>query len=210
MYIQTECSKTISKKTLFVLGLELVRDICKGKLLGANLDSTKIEFWPGKITAGRYTAAVNTAGSVSLLLQVALPCSLFADSDTTLFLTGGTNAEMAPQIDYTTEVFRPIMEMFGATFDFDLIRRGYYPRGGGEVVITIKPVQHLRAVELLEQGRVTSVCGWSFVAGNAPMHLANTMASEASSRLRNVCNKVDIESYKEDHKIAPDSCTGIV
>lgn len=195
---------------LLVLGLELVRDICNGKLLGADLDSTQIEFWPGKIKGGRYTGAVKTAGSISLLLQVALPCSLFAESETILFLTGGTNAEMAPQIDYTTEVFRPIMEKFGATFDFDLIKRGYYPRGGGEVVITVKPVKYLKAVELLEQGRVMSVYGWSFVAGNAPMHLANSMASEASRRLHNVCNKVNIDSYKEDPKIAPDSCTGIV
>lgn len=72
---------------------------------------------------------IKTAGSISLLLQVALPLTFFADSDTTLTLQGGTNAEMAPQIDYTTEVFKPVMEKFGATFDFDLIKRGYFPKG---------------------------------------------------------------------------------
>lgn len=42
--------------------------------------------------------------SVCLLLQVALPCSVFADASSQLTLKGGTNAEMAPQIDYTVKV----------------------------------------------------------------------------------------------------------
>lgn len=42
--------------------------------------------------------------SVCLLLQVALPCALYADAASQLCLKGGTNAEMAPQIDYTVKV----------------------------------------------------------------------------------------------------------
>jgi hypothetical protein len=42
--------------------------------------------------------------SVGLLIQVALPCILFSNGMTILKLKGGTNAEMAPQIDYITEV----------------------------------------------------------------------------------------------------------
>lgn len=42
--------------------------------------------------------------SVCLLLQVALPCAVFADAASQLCLKGGTNAEMAPQIDYTLKV----------------------------------------------------------------------------------------------------------
>lgn len=42
--------------------------------------------------------------SVCLLMQVAMPCVLFAASPSELRLKGGTNAEMAPQIDYTVMV----------------------------------------------------------------------------------------------------------
>lgn len=45
--------------------------------------------------------------SVCLLLQVALPCALYADGVSKFCLKGGTNAEMAPQIDYTLKVLRP-------------------------------------------------------------------------------------------------------
>ena len=37
-------------------------------------------------------------------MQLALPCLLFAPAATKLILKGGTNAEMAPPIDYMTDV----------------------------------------------------------------------------------------------------------
>lgn len=59
-----------------------------------------------------------------MLLQISLPLILFGESASKLHLKGGTNAEMAPQIDFITEIFRPNLERFGATFDFTLERRG--------------------------------------------------------------------------------------
>lgn len=104
---------------------------------GAVAQSETVEFSPefSPILGGEYTAVVKTAGSVCLLLQVALPCALFAKNPSVLTLQGGTNAEMAPQIDYATEVFRAVLEKFGATFDFELRKRGYFPKGGGKVQI---------------------------------------------------------------------------
>lgn len=174
------------------------------------MGSTVVEFYPSTIDGGSYKAAVKTAGSISLLLQVALPCTLFANSQTRLTLQGGTNAEMAPQIDYTTEVFRPVMEKFGATFDFDLIRRGYFPKGGGEVMITVKPPQSLRAVEMVTQGTVTAIYGWSFVAGTLPIRLAHLMADGAIGVLKLLHNKVNIERYKERPEVATGNCSGIM
>lgn len=37
-------------------------------------------------------------------MQVSMPCALFAACPSELRLKGGTNAEMAPQIDYTAMV----------------------------------------------------------------------------------------------------------
>lgn len=192
------------------LGLELVNSICNGKLKGGHISSTEIEFWPGKLSGGSFRAAIKTAGSISLLLQVALPCLLYSNAKTTLTLEGGTNAEMAPQIDYTTEVFRPYLEKFGGTFDFDLIKRGYFPKGGGKVVVNVNPVEQLNAIELLDRGTITSIYGWSFVAGTLPLHLAHAMTNAAVSKLKNVFSNVQIETYKEEQKIAPDNGSGIM
>ena len=37
-------------------------------------------------------------------MQLALPCLLFAPAKSKLILKGGTNAEMAPPIEYMTDV----------------------------------------------------------------------------------------------------------
>lgn len=65
-----------------------------------------------------------TFRSISLLLQVALPCALFADGPVTLDLKGGTNADMAPQIDYMDRVFRHTLRQFAADFSMNILRRG--------------------------------------------------------------------------------------
>jgi RNA 3'-terminal phosphate cyclase len=43
---------------------------------------------------------VLTSRSIALLMQVALPCAFFAPAPVTLILLGGTDAIMAPPIDY--------------------------------------------------------------------------------------------------------------
>lgn len=178
---------------------------------GAEIGSTELEFHPTTIVGGSYKAAVRTAGSISLLLQVALPCTLFANSKTTLTLQGGTNAEMAPQIDYTTEVFQPVLEKFGGSFDFCLRRRGYFPKGGGEVVITVNnPPRRLQGVEMTTQGVVTDVYGWSFVAGTLPVRLAHMMADSATGVLKTLHDNISIQRYKEKPEIATGNCSGIM
>ena len=67
-------------------------------------------------------------GSICLLLQTSLPCILFAPGPCDLTLLGGTNAEMAPQIDYVTRVLQPTLKRFGVEFAVDIRRRGFFPR----------------------------------------------------------------------------------
>lgn len=57
-------------------------------------------------------------------MQVALPVALMARAQVQLDLRGGTNADMAPQIDYMGEVFRYLLNKFGADFSLDVHRRG--------------------------------------------------------------------------------------
>lgn len=187
-------------------GILLMKDICSAKVKGTEIGSTKVEFWPGHIKPGKYTASVQTAGSTSLLLQVSLPCVLFGKGETQLVLRGGTNVAMAPQIDYMSEVFRPVLEKFGGSFDLDLIKRGYFPKGGGEVLITVKSVEQLKAIDLTDRGEIKEIYGYSFVAGTLPLHLAQNMTKGVES----ILGKTQIETYKEAPEIAYDNCSGIL
>jgi hypothetical protein len=42
-------------------------------------------------------------------------------------MKGGTNADMAPQIDYVVRVFAPIVARMGVRLDVDVVRRGCVP-----------------------------------------------------------------------------------
>lgn len=46
--------------------------------------------------------------------------------------------------------------------------RGYYPKGGGEVVATVNPVKELQPVTMTERGTITKIYGRAFVAGVLP------------------------------------------
>ncbi|CAG5055784.1 unnamed protein product [Parnassius apollo] len=190
-------------------GIQLVADMCQAKLKGASIGSTEIEFTPGKIRGGHYVADTQTAGSISLLLQVALPCALMADGPVTLDLKGGTNADMAPQIDYMDKVLRPVLQKFNANFSLKIHRRGYFPRGGGHVTVDVTPVRQLQSALIMERGDLLSVKGLSFVAGTLPIKLAYQMADGARQELGQFPN-VNINCYKEDRHMAPDNCSGIV
>ncbi|XP_028169211.1 RNA 3'-terminal phosphate cyclase-like, partial [Ostrinia furnacalis] len=190
-------------------GIELVGEMCQARVRGASIGSTEIEFTPGPLRGGQYEADTHTAGSVSLLLQAALPCALFGAAPVELQLRGGTNAAMAPQVDFMAQTFRKLLNRFGADFEMTIHKRGYFPKGGGHVSVRVSPVRYLSGVNIMQGGRVIAVQGASFVAGNLPLHLAHGMADGAKEELRPVCTKIDIKCYKEDRSVAPDNCNGI-
>ncbi|KAI5831142.1 RNA 3'-terminal phosphate cyclase [Schizophyllum commune Tattone D] len=183
-------------KSQHAAGLRLAAEICNAKLTGASSDldagvsigSTEVDFIPGRIKTGiEYTGDVITAGSTTLLLQIALPMLVFAHEPqpTKLTLLGGTNATQAPQADYAQHVLLPFCRRaFGLDADLAIQRRGYYPKGGGRLEVTIRPVAgSLGPITLLERGKVQHVRGIAHVAG-VPRSLAEQMAQGA----RNVLN----------------------
>ncbi|XP_054931569.1 uncharacterized protein Rtca isoform X4 [Dermacentor andersoni] len=162
------------------------------------------------IRAGRSNPGLR---SVVLLLQAALPCLLFADAPSVLRLRGGTNAEMAPQIDYTLSVFLPIARKFGASCDIKVLKRGYYPKGGGLVEVCTQPAGSLKPVVLTEPGYVARVTGRSFVAGVLPIKVAHMMADSAVNILREQLPSsvaVSVEQLKESEANAFGTGSGIV
>jgi RNA 3'-terminal phosphate cyclase (ATP) len=91
---------------------------------------------------------------------------------------------MAPQIDYTRNIFFPFLRKhFGLELGLDIQRRGYFPRGGGQVVCSVHPITGpLRSVTLVDRGTVLSVKGVAHVGG-LPAHMARSMAEGARAQL---------------------------
>ncbi|XP_011177567.2 RNA 3'-terminal phosphate cyclase [Zeugodacus cucurbitae] len=199
----------LSNQHLF--GLNLLQSITGARVKGNHINSTEVEFYPGDIKSGRYTVDTRTAASVALVLQAALPVLIFGSSNSELDLIGGTNVGMAPQVDSMTEVLRPNLELFGISFDFDLFKRGYYPRGGGHCKVMVPPVHSIKAVNLVRFGIVSEVCGWCFVAGRLPLRVAQDMKQAAERELQHVCrSQPQLEAYKESPEVARDNGSGMI
>ncbi|KZT44174.1 RNA 3'-terminal phosphate cyclase [Sistotremastrum suecicum HHB10207 ss-3] len=205
-------------KPQHVAGSKLVAQICLARLDGADKGSDELTFSPQNIRLGNYSADPGTAGSTTLLFQVSLPTLLFSTSPiptiSTLKLRGGTNAVQAPQIDYTENVFLPFLRQhFGILVELDIRKRGYWPKGGGEIRLSITSRQDpLPSFQLLERGEVTKIRGRSFAAG-LPAALARTMAETARNHLIEAGideSKIEITALREKEGTAVGSGSGIV
>lgn len=95
---------------------------------------TSILFFPSLLCSSRN---VKVRRSITLLAQVLLPIISFAGETTKLLCIGGSNVPTSPQIDDYQMVFFPLLQRFGVSVDIDLIRRGFYPRGGGRICFQV-------------------------------------------------------------------------
>eukprot|EP00039_Didymoeca_costata_P017726 m.330317 g.330317 ORF g.330317 m.330317 type:complete len:167 (+) comp16581_c0_seq2:531-1031(+) len=90
---------------------------------------------------------------------------------------------MAPQIDYFQHIFLPVAKRFGIDAVCDIQRRGYFPRGGGVVQVTVQPVEELTPITMTQMGNITDVNIRSFIAGRLPIRIANETAAAACQTL---------------------------
>ena len=193
-----------------LMGVLLAEKICCGRLEGGELLSQEIVLYPESITGGPFLSDIKSAGSVMLLLQVALPCLLYASKISCVTLKGGTNASFAPQVDHTLLVLCPVAKNFGINFDITIKRRGYFPKGGGEVKVDIEPVKKLSCVCLKEMGEVLEVKGVAFVAGNCPKKVLHVMADTAEGLLAKSLPGVKLSIDRQQNPHAMDTASGLV
>ncbi|RIA83618.1 RNA 3'-terminal phosphate cyclase domain-containing protein [Glomus cerebriforme] len=182
-------------------GIKLMQNIFQADLQGDNIGSQEIYFKPNKVnTSSTFIADTQTAGSITLLIQISLPALLFSTlpPKTNLFipprskkviLKGGTTVISSPPIDFIIEVFKPIVEReFGLNFNVSIIGRGYYPQGKGEVILQVDPIveRALKPLNLVERGTIVKVkgrvtiCNTSKQIGKQMVACASKVLTEAS------------------------------
>ncbi|MBW2970960.1 RNA 3'-terminal phosphate cyclase [Candidatus Woesearchaeota archaeon] len=118
--------------------VEACQRLCKAEVTGAELHSTRVEFTPRRLEAQTISVDIGTAGSITLLLQSLLLPAIFADSKVRFRIKGGTDTLKSMPFDYFTNVFLPKLKPY-ADVQAEAVQRGYYPKGGGRVDITINP-----------------------------------------------------------------------
>jgi RNA 3'-terminal phosphate cyclase (ATP) len=122
--------------------VEAASKICGGTAKGASKGSQILDFEPGKICGGNYNFNIGSAGSATLVIQTVLPALFLADKPSTVTVTGGTHNPMAPPYDFFCETFLPAIAAAGFSGNCKLLRYGFFPAGGGKIVVDIQPWQH--------------------------------------------------------------------
>jgi len=158
----------------------------------AKIGSSQIKFIPKQLNGGNFVADTKTAGSICLLIQNSLPCLLFAKEQSTLLLRGGTNASHAPQIEYFQYVFSPIAKRFGIHTECHVNRRGYFPKGMGEVCLQIKPIKQLNPIDLTDFGELKCIHIRSFVS-KLSYKVAEIMTNVSYDKLKSFYPNIQID-----------------
>ena len=162
--------------------VKAVAALCGAEVQGLETKSREIFFRPGSLRGGQFDFAVGTAGSITLVLQAALPVAVACGARLRMNISGGTDVRAAPPLDYFRHVLLPLLSSIGVRAKIDLLRRGYFPRGGGEVAVTVEPSLPLRPLLLDAAGNLLEIRGHAHIA-NLPAHIVQRMAHAALAEL---------------------------
>lgn len=203
-------------KAQHLTAITALKQICDAETNEVHVGSTELVFTPGKIKGGAFSFDIGTAGSISLLLQAILPPLLFAPKKVTLTLTGGTCGLWQAPVEYFQHVLLPHISTFCADVRCTILKRGYYPRGGGKAVVEIKPSlslngfdsfdlflhtlkEKIKPLHLTEQGELVQIKGISHASLQlAERKVAERQAEAACMELSRYNVPVDIQSeYQE-------------
>jgi RNA 3'-terminal phosphate cyclase (ATP) len=147
-------------------------EICGAIVTGDDVGSCEITFQPGPVKPGNYTFSIGTAGSCTLVLQTVLPPLLTAAAPSQIRIFGGTHNKASPPVDFLQRAYLPIVERMGPQIGLELIRHGFYPRGGGEIVASVEPCRQLSRLSLMERGDRRTGYAEAYIAG-IPLHIAS-------------------------------------
>lgn len=158
----------------------LVHMITNGIIEGNRIGSQTLSFTPGNQgLQPSYDVNIGTAGSCTLLMQCVLPIILmkmtkyhYAGENICVSITGGTNVSHSPPIDHLKFVLIPLIQHMNIHVDIMIERRGYFPKGNGQVRAIIFPllnpsgsIDFIQPIILLNQGRPIRVNGIIFGNG---------------------------------------------
>ncbi|MFQ3610644.1 MAG: RNA 3'-terminal phosphate cyclase [Fimbriimonadales bacterium] len=151
--------------------------ISQARVSGAMIGSSSLYFEPGPIEGGEFLfnveeiSGAGSAGSVILIAQtILLPLALTGQASQVTLL-GGTHVGWSPGADYLTQVYLPAMREMGVEAEIMTRSAGFYPRGGGQVVLRVSPATlPLRPIQWTDRGNLKQIT-LTFTLSNLPEHI---------------------------------------
>ena len=175
--------------------IKILADIFNAKVENLVLGSQFLRFIPNagdkyfEDNSQAIKVDIGTAGSISMLLQALIPSIALSKKFIDIQIIGGTDIRMSPTIDYLRYVVLEAYKIMGINFNIDVLRRGYYPKGGGIVNAKIFPCKNLDLIDLIDNKRIDpKIIG---ICSNVSRHVLDRQISSAILLLeRNdlICN----------------------
>ncbi len=149
-----------------------VAESCGAEVTGNYPGSRSLMFVPGLPGKSTIAVDVGTAGSITLVIQAWLPVAL--EYGGFIEIRGGTEVPFSPTIDYLEKVFLPALGSLRRGITLDVVTRGYYPRGGGLVKVSVERSRPQPLALQGDQDRGIRSC-----SAGLPDHVAERQASAA-------------------------------
>jgi len=167
--------------------LKTLAQLFQAQTEGIELDSKEIFFSPRLkfIEKEKIKVDLQTAGSIGLFLQPLFLVGAFRIDFLSLEIKGGTCGLGAIPVDYYPAVVFPLLSPLGLEAKLEIIKRGYYPKGGGEVRVEIKKIDNPQAIIFTQQGKITQIQGISIASSNlSDRKVSQRQAREAERILK--------------------------
>ena len=169
-------------KPQHVTAVHAVQQLCHADVMGAHLGSKELTFIPHQVEGGNFSFDIGTAGSTTLLLQTLLPVCLAEDRSTTITVTGGTDTLWCPPSVHFQQVFLEAVQRIGIAVSLDITKYGFYPKGGGEMSLTIFPFDGFERIHFTERSALERVKVYCLASEHLQQkHVAERMVREFQS-----------------------------
>lgn len=166
-------------KQQHLYGVKAAAELCNADMEGLELGSPTIKFMPRSLAAKNISVLIETAGSMTLVLQSVLLPALFCKKTIYIKMTGGSDVSWSPSFDYMKEVFIPTASFLGSVH-LRLSTRGYYPAGGGKAEVVVHGKHSFDELSEIPEISIDDDFEFAKVAGvsHASLDLAGSEVSE--------------------------------
>ncbi len=134
---------------------------------------------------------VGSAGSIPMILQTVIPAVSLSNKSLSIEITGGTDVKNSPTTDYFRYIVMEAYRNIGIKFSIEVLKRGYYPKGGGIVKARIWPCKTPDTLDLINtrllKPKIANVCC------QLPKHVAERQISSALLKLEK--NGIQCNNY---------------
>jgi RNA 3'-terminal phosphate cyclase (ATP) len=187
-----------------ITGVKIIADLFHANVENLRVGAEWIRFEPSdRFEGGSVKVDVGTAGSIPMILMAVVPAVSLSNNNLEIEITGGTDVKASPTIDYVRHIVEDAYRSIEIKFSSDVLKRGYYPKGGGIVKTVIEPCKEPGTMELLSAReiapRITSVCG------QLPRHVAERQTSSAMIALEKKGIRCSNYSASIETSISPGS-----